>query len=278
MGAPFLLVENVFSQVQFPAHTIAATEEPAGHEAFRCADGRRSSLDYAGATTANTEWSLTATFNRLRAIDSVFLDRGHNLAGERIVGEISSDAFSTVETLFDITVPLAPGAGALDNGLGVVTTEGAWGIRVPVRAGHAFRLRIPAMGADLTPRVVGLWAGRSWAPPYLGLPVAPNRHELAGELRRNTIAWQARGPTAQLRGGSVTLQLTDLFEYEIARYHVEGHYGAGRPMWLVFDDEQADEALQVIRPEGALGFGREPRVLYPRAEIGYVEHQPRSVA
>ncbi|HWP38950.1 MAG TPA: hypothetical protein VNL18_15495 [Gemmatimonadales bacterium] len=275
--APYLAVDNIFSVRQYPGHTIAATEEPSGNEAFRVADGRRSSFDYATSTTPNSEWSVTCTADQVRAVTFVALDRGHNLAGKRVIYEVSNDNFTTVETVFDISaLPANPGAGSLDDALGVVTDEGAWLKRVSVRFGLYHRLRIPAMGAGLKPVIVGLWAGTGWAPSVFGLPKQENRARLAGQVSVSEAGWMGAGAMTRQRVGTLHFKLTSLFEYEELRRHLEENYGRHRPMWIVHDDEEAQRAVLATIPQEFVGLDRRTADwFYGSGEIPWTEHEPR---
>lgn len=276
MGAPLLLVENLFSTVQFPNHTVAANETASGREAFRVADGRRSSLDYWSPTTANAEAWIKVTMDRVRAFNCIFLDRGHNLAGKTVALDSSFDDFTTYASPFSGVLPSAAAPGAITDSLGVRTEEGAWGYRLSaVRAAKYLRLRVPAMGAGLVPKVVGLWVGLALELPGLTLPVSHGAHELVGPIAKSDIGWMARGRSVQQRAGVLGVKWTSQFDYALARYHIEGHFGAGRPMWVIPDSEQAERAFQVLRPEGAVvGVRRDQQWFFPAAEIPYVEHEP----
>ena len=49
-----LLVENLFSTIQFPSHVVTANAEATGFEVAKLANGRRSDTDYWAPTTAAT--------------------------------------------------------------------------------------------------------------------------------------------------------------------------------------------------------------------------------
>jgi hypothetical protein len=275
MGAPLVFAENLFSTVQFPSHVLAANETATGHEAFRVADGRRSSLDYWTPTTANNEATLKVTCDRVRAANCLFFDRGHNLAGKTVHLEHSQDDFTTYASAFSGALPTATAPGALTDSLGVRTEEGAWGYRFSLRAAKYWRIRIPAMGTGLAPKLVGVWLGTVLDLAGLTLPVAPGSHRLVAPVHRSDVGWMARGRAVQQRDGVLTVRFTTLFDDELARYHLEGHYGAGRPMWVIHDSDEADRAFLAIRPEGSvIGTRRDARYFFPQAEIPYEEHEP----
>lgn len=273
MGLPVVLVENHLSVVQFPLHTLVGNEEASGREAFRVADGRRSALDFWTTNTTNAEATLTWTMDRVRAWNMVALDRGHNLAGVRVIHEASDDNFATTQTVFDITLPSATAPGSPDDARGVRTEEGAWLKRFPTRTAKYGRLRIPAMGSGLKPQVVGVWSGLAYVPPELGLPHVPDQDEFTVEEMLAPSGWRGRNLPAVVRAGTIGLKLTSQFEYELARYHLQGHFGRGRPMWIIHDDVQADRAVLAIRPQGRLGFARDPGWFYPNAAIEWLEHE-----
>lgn len=276
MGAPFFLVENLFSTVQFPLHVVTGNEEPAGAEAFRVADGRRSPLDAWSPTTLNATSYLQVVCDRLRTANMVALDRGHNLGGKEVQLQCSDDGFTTVQTVADLVIPAASAPGSPDDAFGVVTEEGAWLYRFPARAAYAWRLQVPAMGAGLRPKIVGLWVGPAYAPDYFQLPSGPGQGQALGVESVSDAGWVGRGVVVFRRESVIRLQLPSLFDYDdLARYHLEGHYaGAGRPMWVCFDDEQADRAFLAVLPLGKFGFARAPQWFYPAVDLPYLEHEP----
>jgi hypothetical protein len=281
MGTPLVLVENFASIRQFSGHTLIGNEEPAGTEAFRAADGRRTPSDYWAPSTLNASATLTITCDRLRAANMIALDRGHNLIDKAFSFQCSDDNTNWANVVDITTLPTVPG-GSLDAPLvstagvwGVRTEEGAWLCRFPTRAARYWRLSIPAMGTGLRPQLVGWWLGMSYAPSDLRRPLAANQSELLVEELTSERGWQGRGAAANRRLGMLHLKLTTVFEYDLARYHLEGHFGRGRPMWLVHDDSQAERAVLAIRPAGTLGFELPTNWFYPAAEVGWVEYQPK---
>lgn len=264
---------NLLSRRIFPNHTVAADEEAARHEAFRVATGRRSSYtNYYESATANAQRTLTGTFDRIRAFDFWAIDRGHNLAGKQVIGECSDDGFVTTQTVFDIVLPTATAPGSLDDALGVRTAEGAWLKRTPVRAAKAARLRIPAMGVGLKPKIVGLSISLSFAfDPWR--PSAPDRDELGGDAAESDAGWQGLSAPWQRRTDTLRIQLDSLFDYDVALGAFQ-HFFARRPTWYVPDENQAQNAMQVIRTLGVTGFGREPAYFPHQAQIPIQEWEP----
>jgi hypothetical protein len=273
MGDAYVLAENHLSTVQFPLHVLTPSEELAGAEAARVADGRRSALDYWTGTSTNVEYSLKWTMDRVRASTMLALDRGHNLT--RLIYEVSQDNFTTVEPVFDVTLPTATAPGSLDDDFGVRTEEGAWLKRFPLRAAQYGRIRIPAMGAEQKPKIVGLWVGLGYAVDLLR-PLSDDQDEARADETTTPAGWRGSGPPGFVRTGTLRLELPDLFEYQRARYHLgpQGHFGRRRPTWVVLDDAEAERALLAIRPVGTLGFAREPRWAFHKADVPFLEHEP----
>lgn len=265
---------NLLSRVIFGNHTLVADEEAARHEAFRIATGRRSPYtNYYEAATANVQRTLTGTFDRVRAFDFWALDRGHNLAGKQVIGECSDDGFTTTQTVFDIVLPAATAPGSLDDALGVRTEEGAWLKRTPpVRAAKAARLRIPALGVGIKPKIVGLSLSLSFVfDPWR--PSAPDQDELGGDTSESDAGWGGMSAPWQRRTDTLRIQLDSLFDYETARGAFR-HFFAHRPTWYIPDDSQAQNAMCVIRPPGVTGFSRQPAYFPHQASIPIQEWEP----
>lgn len=271
---PLCLVENLGSLVQFPTHTFVGDEEAASHEAFRVADGRRSPFDYWTGITANQQRILTWTCDRVRAVDTIALDRGHNLAGTVVTLEASQDNFVTVQQIFSFAVPSVAVGGDMTVAPGIVTEEGAWLYTFPDVAATYFRLRIAAMGAGILPVIVGLWLGQSWQPGLFCTPWGDDADVLTAKETETEWGWKGRGLVANIRQGTMIVKLPSDDAYDIARYHIQGHYGRSRPMWVVYDMAQADRAFLAIRPTGSLGFNYEPNWWPRQCRIPYLEHEP----
>lgn len=275
---PVFCVENFYNVLQFPGlHTISAEEEATDHEALRVGDGRREAGDYWTSTTLNSDTYNDAACDRPRAADYIAIDRGHNLAGYDIElrGSMQSD-FSTYETIIDITLPSASGPGDIDDTLGVRTEEGAWIKRFDRRVYRYWRTFIPAMGASLKPEVVGLYLGGSYSPDYFDKPWNEDGADLLVQEAINQHGWSGRGPANKMRAGTIQLSLSSFDEYDAkARYHLQGLYNEGFPMWIVFDEKQADRAVLAEMPPGRLGFMLEPGWGFRRAQLNWREREPK---
>lgn len=278
MGRPALLVEDLYSTTQFPAHVVAANAEAAGNEAWRVADGRRAPGDRWSPTAANAVAWLRVTCDVARTVDMLALDRGHNLAGAALQLQTSVDGGTTWTTRLTTTPPAAAAvAGLLDAANGVTTEEGAWLKRFAPITASDWRLRVPALGAGLVPRVVGLWIGQSWAPSqYLDLPWGEDDQELLLAETTTPAGWRGTSSVARVRVGELTIKLGSPAEYVLARYHVRNHFHARRrPMWICYDDAQAERAVLAVPPAGRLNWRIEQGWTNRQAVVSWIEHEPR---
>ena len=273
MSRPVFLSENLFNERQFPDHTIDAEEEPTGYEAWRVATGRRSGIHWWEPTTANSDTYIDVTCDRVRAADLLVIDRGHNLANYDFEIRGSQDDFTTYETVLDTTIPAVSTPGTLDDG--VLTEEGVYIRRVDLRGYKYWRPFIPAMGAGLKPKIVGLYLGLSYSPEHLDMPLGVDADTMIVAETQSEAGWLGRGSVTQRREDTINLRLSNFTEYDQARYHIQGLYGAGFPMWYIPDDEQADQAMCIVRPAGgSLGFYRRTDYGYAQASFAYLEHEP----
>lgn len=276
MNEPYILVENFFSSpAQFPGHMVAADEEASGHELWHVADGRRILSDYYASSTANQARTLTVACDRIRAADMLVLDRGHNLAGAAITVLGSDDNFTTSRTVWSGTIPTVTAPGSLDEANGVVTEEGAFLVRFTREAWAYWRVGIPALGSGIVPAIVGLWLGMSWQMDFLDNPFAEDQAEQITIEQSSDAGWLARSAITPRRHGTLPLTLRDDQSYELARYHLQGHWiNRNRPMWLVMDSGQADRAVLTLPDRSAPGFAYVSGAAWRQAQLPWIEHEP----
>lgn len=281
MGNPVFLAENFFNGgfpgSMYPGQAVTAEEEASGFEVHHLANGRRSPTDYWTSTTANSDTWAETKGDRIRAANMIVLDRGHNLAGKSFKLEGSDDNFTTIDTVIDITIPSVTAPGSIDETLGIVTEEGAWIKRFPLRAHLYWRIFIPLMGAGLTPFIVGVWLGLSYEPDFLWRPSAEGMRQLAGREFVSPSQWRGRSVLVQPRTDTLTLKLKDVFVYDQARLHLEGLFGSGWPTWIVYDEDQADRAILALAPLGTVGFVLAAGTDWSnkQAQIRFIEHAPK---
>ena len=274
------LSENIFNDIMFPTFTVSATEAAAGNEAWRVGTGRRLSLRNKWTpTTLNLEASIKCRTGASTLCDMIALDRGHNLAGQTIVLERSANDFVATTQVFSITVPSAT---VTDDDLqatpGVRTEEGAWVYAFTGATDQDWRLRIPAMGANLKPEIVGLYLGRSYEPLYhLDLPFEDDDGETFFDSVMSDTAWSAATRAAHRRTGAITLKLASEAEYTTngARTHIlENLMRDRRPTWFCPNQEQAEKTLLIRHAGGRYGFPRRQGWAHRQSTFRWVEHQP----
>lgn len=158
---PLLLLDNVFDVVAlYPGGVLSAITEVAGREAIRVGDYRRErtwwqpTSDGGGGDT----W-VRVQLTAAHAVDSIALDRGHNLAGKTVYLEGSADGVT-----WSISQPLNVPASGVIGGTPAApamaqTEEGvAWTLTPSLAARAWWRLRIPYTAA-FVPQVTGIIAG-----------------------------------------------------------------------------------------------------------------------
>lgn len=281
MAKPRFLSENFFNSVMFPDHVVSASEEPVGNEAFRVGTARRtSSRNSATATTANTAWWVKARCDRVRTADLVVLDRGHNLEGYEVILQGSNDNFTTTEDIVDVTLPsLVYAPSDLRTLPGTKTEEGAWLYRFSRRAYRDWRLYVPAMGADLRPKIVGLFVGLSYEPQnLLTKPFSFGGRSLIYEVVESDTAWTGASRAAQRYEVIVNLDMESWDEYDLARLHIETQMWRGRPTWFLPDQARAERSWLGKVPPGQYEFAQSSGWAFPRTSFPIVEFSPKLVA
>jgi hypothetical protein len=166
---PLLLVDNLFDTVtQYTAGVLTATSERTGHEGFRVADYRRERSWWQTATTTDHH-SLVVDLSVgvARAVDFLFIDRGHNLWGKTIGVIYSNDGASYTGYQFLSVPALGTLGGDPTSATMCVTEEGALYSVFALSAAH---------------RWWGINVAESWAPVVPGLMLG-QRTQLEGYSR-----------------------------------------------------------------------------------------------
>ena len=277
MGLPAFGVENFFSDIQFSGHTISANEEATDHEAFRVGNARRSSTDHWTPTTANIDAWVKTEMDQSRSFDYCAIDRGHNLGGETLKLQKSTDAaFTSPVDVFSVTFPTTVSADSdLDAANGVLTSEGAWIKRFASTSSQYVRIFVSAMGAGLKPVIVNLWVGALWEPGALTNPFTDEDDEPIGAESASDTGWIGHGLTVRRRIGELHVQLPSIAAYTAAANAVRDNFNLRRPMWIVHDDDRAERAVLGIRPRGRTGFRFAPGWGYRQADINWLEHEAK---
>lgn len=247
MGRPVYGVENFFSARQYPSHTVASDPAAtAGQEAFRVGAGRRRpALNSWACGTENVAANLEVACGQARGANFAAID-GHNLIGETVRLQVSSDDFTTTTEVWAATIPANP-ATSTKLSEGGLTEDGTYIRSFDLHVGQDWRFVVDAMGAGLKPEVAGGYIGKYFSPAHQVIkPFSYGESEL--------LASADPSPVIERRRGQVHLKLAGDLEFEQARYHFDGLFFRERPMWLVHDDEEAEKALLVKRVPGSTGL------------------------
>lgn len=278
MPTPLVLADNYFDVVRYTGHTVSATEEASGHAADLVGNGRRSLEDYHTSTTANVDIAIQVAMDRVRAFNCIVIDRGMNYLGKTIDGRYWSGSSGNGSPSFfggTILLPTHSYGGSVDDAYGVVTEEGAWIKRFPTVYAKNAGLNILAMGAGLKPQTVGIYLGLAWTPPTPDYPWEEETTETGGMDFETDGGWIGSSRTWNRRTGSLNVRLASALDYDQPRLHIQGFYAQRHPMWVCFDDQQADRTWCSQKPRGTMGFRFDREWLNKRrAEIPLVEHEP----
>ncbi|MGE0456402.1 MAG: hypothetical protein AB7I13_00360 [Vicinamibacterales bacterium] len=277
MGRPLYLAENFWNARLFPNHELSANEEADGRDIAQVGSGRRlKSMNCWTPTSFNAQAYATCVFGRVRAFDTIFLDRGHNLEGKNIRIRVALDpAFASYTEIGPVTLPsqVIPYSRLTQAG-GVKTEEGAWGWRPGTYTGYAVRLLVDAMGSGLKPEIVNIQMGMGFQPAF---PVVkPFTHGLRELLYEETVspsAWVGAGQISQRRRLPVELKLKRE-EAASARYHIEQLILQAKGTWVVPDDEQAEKAFYARATPQTAGLTVEGDWSEFRAKFELVEQEP----
>lgn len=274
MGSPCLLVDNIFN-TRIPAyvgHTISALENSTDAPLVNA--GRRSTYDAYSSVTTNSEAWIKARCGATRYCDMVVVERGHNQGGKTAKVQVCDDDFATTpQDAFNSITPSSPGAGKLDDALGVRSWEGAFLKRFSGRSGQDWRYDIPALGSGIVATIPGLWIGQCWRPDYVDRPLAIGATRLIVSETQSDAGWIGRGRAVRRREGVLHFTFGTLFDAENAVWHLD-QYLSGRRMWVVADDERAEDAFLAIVPAELVGQRIEPNWFYPKLDLPYVEADP----
>ncbi len=272
MGQPALLVDNFFNTRMYPGHVLSAAE--ASTDAPLVGVGRRSSYDAYNSVTTNLDAWLKARCGVPRMADMIVVERDHNQGGKTVKVQCCDDDFvSTPQDAFNSITPSSPGTSSLDDALGVRNWEGAWLKRFSARAAQDWRYFVGAMGAGLVMTVPGLWIGLSWRPGFIDRPFGPGIRTLIIQEVQSDQGWIGRGKGVPRRQGILHFSFPSIYDGELALWHLE-QYTAPHRMWVVPDDERAEDAFLATVPAEAVGESINTSKFYPQLDLPYLEADP----
>lgn len=279
MAKPRFFIENFYNTFQFSGHDIATytTTPRTGFEAYSVANDRRDPYDYYTPSSTNVQCDLIVACGTSRQADMIAIDRVNNLAGLTVsLAGDDNASFTSPSSIFSITFPSSyVDDDDLTASPGVLTKEGAWLYAFGDNTHQYWRVRISAPGSGLRQRVGGLWLGKSYTPTlYLDQPFEDDLIQSRREERVSDTAWVAATRGAKRRVGTVRLKMADDSEYDTASYHFQDLFQDPYGMWMVFDQEEAENAVFAYPQQGTHGFPQKPGWYYRQAEIPWYEHMP----
>lgn len=273
MGDARILVDNFFNPRIYSGHVLSSNENTENTPLVGAS--RRSTFDAWSPTSLNADAWNKSVNDRLRQADMIVIDRGHNLATETVKAQASEDDYVTApQDAFNGALPTYSAAAALTDALGAVTPEGAWLKRFDSRGGTAWRALYVQMGAGLKPIIPGLWIGLSWSPGQPWRPHSPDRTELVVEETQSDRGWIARGAATARKTGVLHFKFANLLDAERADWHIQ-QMTAGRPFWVIADEERGDKAFLAVLPKEVVGTVLEPSYYYHGLDLPYVELNPK---
>lgn len=157
---PLLLVDNLFDTVNlYPAAALTTTSEVTGREGYRVADARRERSWWQTATSAaNHNIKVDLGVGNTANVDSLWLDRGHNLAGQQVIVQYSDNG-SSWTALATLTVPAAGVVGG-DPTTGFSQTEEGACYALFAAAAAAHRYWLLNITPNMIPVIPGIIMGR----------------------------------------------------------------------------------------------------------------------
>lgn len=159
---PLLLLDNVMDTiVQYPAAVLSPSSEAVGREAIHVADGRRERSWWAPtAAAANTYVAVDLGVGNTANVDSLWIDRGHNLAGQSVKVDWATTLAGPWTNLFTGTVPAVGATVGGDPSAGPILTEegSCYTLFSPAPAAkRCWRfLVVPSMIANVTGLILGM--------------------------------------------------------------------------------------------------------------------------
>lgn len=270
---PTLLIDNVFDTVGlYPAALISTSSEAAGREGFRVADYRRERSAWQPTSDGGgaDQW-VRVQLATAKALDAIWLDRGHNLAGKTVYLEGSADG-ATWATSIALNVPSVIG-GSIAAPAMCQTEEGAaWTTFATTTARLWWRLRVP-YAAGFVPFVTGVMAG---ARTQL-LSYSTTFDEDAGgrtqSTQQSTAGYRANDTTYAWRTAELGLAMIGGTEYDtMIRSLRDLLFAKNQPTLLFMDAGTYPERGWLYQYEGA-SWGMAKQRVYrsgriPLREVG----------
>ena len=273
-GLPVFLIDNIYSERQYPGHVVSATENSTN--AWKVADGRRHGLSKWTTVTTNTTCWMMVTCTATCTTDFVAIDRGHNLGGStfQVQGSVDGTNYTNVASF---VIPATTATFDVDAASGGLTEEGAFLKRYTAASYAWWRIASLSLGAGLTQQITGLWVGQSIEMRIFDFPWTDDEHMLFGPVTTTQWGWEGVGDVNARRQGNIGLRCRDSTDFTNMRTHIVENFGRRRrPMWIVPDQAQADRSVLAVRDiNGVWGTHFDGSWPERRVNFGWIEHEPK---
>lgn len=273
---PLLLVDNIFDAITlYPAATLTTSSEADGHEAFRVADYRRD----------RTAWQPTSDtgisgvhFVRVHlpvavAPSFLFLDRGHNLAGQTIALAGGDDGATWPHSV-TLTVPSTVG-GSLTPPSMCQTEEGtAYTLfdALPAHAWWEFRV---AQVAAFIPVVTGIMAGARTQLLNFGKTFDEDAGARTQPSQQSTAGYRGNDPTYAWRTLTLDLDLIGGTEYDNTMRALRAKLFEKNQPWVCAMDYGTHPERAWMYTLDGTSWGMAKTRVYRAGRIVGREHMPR---
>lgn len=272
---PLIMVDNVFDRINlYPTAVLSSSGEVVGREVRHVADYRRERTYWQAATNAVSRYvRVDLGAGSTRAVDFVWIDRGHNLWGLDVGVETSDDNFvATIDQRFAI-VPASGTVGGDPLAGWCVTEEGAlYRLFAATSARRYLQVRVATAAQPiLTGVIVG---ARNQLTMY-----ASSLDEDAGRRSQSTEesrvpGYMGRDRTYSARRLALRVNLIGATEYDATiRYLRRVLFERDQPAAIVMNHGVKPERCWLYQYEGGDWSSATERT-YRRADMTMVECGP----
>jgi hypothetical protein len=272
---PLLLVDNVFDAINlYPGAVVDATSEAEGHEAFRVGDYRRD----------RTWWQAVndggGVDHRVRvhlpfdvSVDSVFFDRGHNLAGKTVYLEGSLDGGSWPLSIA-LNVPSAVGGSTTVPNMCRTEEGAAWSLFDPTASRLWWSLRVPH-ATGFVPVITGIILGLRTQLVNFGKTFDEDAGGRTQPSQQSTAGYRASDRTYSWRTVTLDLDLIGATEYDGTMRTLRARlFDLNQPWVCVMDSGTHPERAWMYTLDGTT-WGMPKSHVYRAGRIVGREHMPR---
>jgi hypothetical protein len=274
-NSPLLLVDNVFDAIGlYPGAAIDATSEAAGHEAFRAADYRRDRTSWQAINDGGgVDHRIRVQLPSGVAVDSVFLDRGHNLAGKSVFVEGGADG-SAWPTSVQVNVPSVVGGMPAAPTMCQTEEGAAWSLFDPTASRLWWSLRVPH-ATGFVPVITGIILGLRTQLVNFGKTFDEDAGGRTQPSQQSTAGYRASDRTYSWRTVTLDLDLIGATEYDGTMRTLRARlFDLNQPWVCVMDSGTHPERAWMYTLDGTT-WGMPKSHVYRAGRIVGREHMPR---